>query len=47
MPGTLRAGEGARILRERREAEAKAKAEAAAQVEKKATPPKRAKKEKE
>ena len=54
MPGTLRAGQGAKILRERREAEAKAKAaliEPEAPVEEGTPPekekPKRAKKAKE
>ena len=45
MPGTLRAGQGAAIIRERKAAEAKAVAEADAPVEEKATPPKRTKKE--
>ena len=53
MPGTLRAGQGAAINRERKEAEAKAvaevEAEAEAPVEEKSTKatPKRAKKGKE
>ena len=50
MPGTLRAGQGAAIIRERREAEAKAKAEAEALIEEEAVteaPPKKSKKEKE
>ena len=50
MPGTLRAGQGSAIIRERREAEAKAKAEAEALVEEEVAteaPPKKSKKEKE
>ena len=49
MPGTLRAGQGAAINRERKEAEAKAAAEAEAPVEEKSTKatPKRARKETE
>ncbi len=52
MPGTLRAGQGARIIRERRAAEAAAKVQAVkpedqALVEVRAKPPKRAKKAKE